>query len=76
MMIEKILQTEILVVSGISSNEINDLIKKYENCNNALNSLIKGIMSLDDYIDFLLMAGIDIDDFLDEANDDAILMGI
>ncbi|MFM6916221.1 MAG: hypothetical protein ACKPKT_01370 [Dolichospermum sp.] len=75
-MIEKILQTEILVVSGISSNEINDLIKKYENCNNALDSLIKGIMSLDDYIDFLLMAGIDIDGFLDEANDDAILMGI
>ena len=75
-MIEKILQTEILVVSGISSNEINDLIKKYENCNNALNSLIKGIMSLDDYIDFLLMAGIDIDGFLDEANKDCILMGI
>ena len=75
-MIEKILQTEILVVSGISPNEINDLIKKYENCNNALNSLIKGIMSLDDYIDFLLMAGIDVDDFLNEADKDCILMGI
>ncbi|MFM6723672.1 MAG: hypothetical protein ACKPJF_04320 [Dolichospermum sp.] len=76
MMIEKIFQTEILVVSGISLNEIDHLLKKYEDCNNALDSLIKGIMSLDDYIDFLLMAGIDIDGFLDEANDDAILMGI
>ncbi|MFM5962611.1 MAG: hypothetical protein ACKOQ2_36595 [Dolichospermum sp.] len=76
MMIEKILQTEILVVSGISPSEIDHLLEKYEDCNNALDSLIKGIMTLDDYIDFLLMAGIDVDDFLTEADKDCILMGI
>lgn len=75
-MIEKILQTEIIVVQGISPEEIDDLIKKHQACHDAKISLMKGNISWDDYIDFLILAGIDIDEFLDEANNDAILMGI
>lgn len=75
-MIEKILQTEIIVIQGISPEEIDDLIKKHEACHDAKISLIKGNISWDDYIDLIGLAGIDIDEFLDEANNDAILMGI
>lgn len=75
-MFEKIFETEILVVQGISPEEINDLINKHQMLHDAKISLIKGNISINDYIDFLALAGIDIDEFLDEANNDAILMGI
>lgn len=75
-MIEKILETEIIVIQGISPEEIDDLIKKHQMLHDAKISLIKGEISINDYIDFLALAEIDIDEFLDEANNDAILMGI
>lgn len=75
-MIEKIFETEIIVLQGISPEEIDDLIKKHEACHDAKISLMKGNISWDDYIDLIGLAGIDIDEFLDEANNDAILMGI
>lgn len=75
-MIGEIIETEILVVQGITPEEIDDLIKKHEACHDAKISLMKGNISWDEYIDFLILAGIDIDEFLDEANNDAILIGI
>lgn len=75
-MIEKILETEIIVIQGISPEEIDDLIKKHQMLHDAKISLIKGEISINDYIDFLALAEVDIDEFLDEANNDAILMGI
>lgn len=75
-MIEQIIETEIIIIQGISPEEIDDLIKKHEACHDAKISLMKGNISWDDYIDILALAEIDIDEFLDEANNDAILMGI
>lgn len=75
-MIEKIFETEILLVQGISPEEIDDLIKKHEACYDAKISLMNGNISWDDYIDILAFSNLEIDEFLDEANNDAILMGI
>lgn len=75
-MIEQIIETEIIIIQGISPEEIDDLIKKHEACHDAKISLMKGNISWDDYIDILALAEIDIDEFLDSANNDAILMGI
>ena len=75
-MIKQIIETEIIIIQGISPEEIDDLIKKHEACHDAKISLMKGNISWDDYIDILAFSNLEIDEFLDEANNDAILMGI
>lgn len=74
-MFDDIFGVEIIPIQGISTDEINDLIKRHDICAEAKRQLLAFQISWQDYLDLLECAGVNIQEYLNITNENALILG-
>lgn len=74
-MINYVLDLEIIPNKGVTSQEISDLIKRYDICMEAKRQLLSFKISWHDYLDLIECAGVNVDEYLTTANENSLVLG-
>ena len=74
-MLDQCIDTHIITVDNLSSDECEDLIKRLDICQEAKRQFISLQISWQDYLDLIECAGVDISQFLHNADNNALIMG-
>lgn len=75
LMLDQCIDTHIITVDNLSSDECEDLIKRLDICQEAKRQFISLQISWQDYLDLIECAGVDISEFLHNADNNAFIMG-
>jgi|688.fasta_scaffold53938_6 hypothetical protein len=75
LMLDQCIDTHIITVDNLSSDECEDLIKRLDICQEAKRQFISLQISWQDYLDLIECAGVDISQFLHNADNNALIMG-
>ncbi|MBO1055959.1 MAG: hypothetical protein HEQ27_05285 [Dolichospermum sp. JUN01] len=74
-MLDQCIDTHIITVDNLSSDECEDLIKRLDICQEAKRQFMSLQISWQDYLDLIECAGVDISQFLHNADNNALIMG-
>jgi len=74
-MFDEVMGIEIIPVSNISPDEINDLIKRHDICMEAKRQLLSLQISWQDYLDLIECAGVNIQEYLNISDNNALILG-
>lgn len=74
-MFDDVMGIDIIPITGISPEEINDLIKRHDICMEAKNQFLAQKISWQDYLDLIECAGVNMQEYLSTADDNALTLG-